>query len=139
MQEYSINYANVLTTNTMPGVVKDAAKQMMEHGYISPGGFFRDMNDFDLQLLSGLVDKAEDIEAGQVLLMLAMILSEGEGLEVDYDPENLRTLTAAMMVFVSCESLRRKDLVEVDHSMITFDLNENLPFVRAKKGIHGQE
>lgn len=131
---YSLDLDKCLALDNMPAIVKVAFYQLKASGYISVGKYFKDMAQCDLMVLSNIVEKIAtntcDQDSTDAIYMLASALLVGEG--VILSEKSFAEGFLSLTMYVSCESLFRKGLIDVHRENWTMD---TLDAVTREKGI----
>lgn len=109
---YVIDFPQVAADRRNLTINRLVASTFIHHPYIHPGHFIRDLNDHDLRIL---------VDAGEVehplfeqVVLLAMMLSVAEGLEITEDQGTYAT--SALIMALNCESLYRKKMIKFHHN-----------------------
>lgn len=118
-------------------VTKRALRLVQTSEFLSPGDFFKSLNDEELGLLSEMVEEVqeEDAFAIQNLLLISNSLANAEGI-LSGDAEDARrniNYFIAMILFVS---LHRKGIVDLNYDKLTFGEEiDDLDVVKLRAGI----
>ena len=121
---FGVNFEQVLTSKNVSALTKMTVLKLKTNQYMTFAEFLQGLSDPDLEALVRSFDKlsTDDHVVGDVIL-LAEIVASGEGDsifnidDIDQRMSNLGYFVNA----VTCESLKRKGLVTLDYTKITFD------------------
>jgi hypothetical protein len=121
---YGVNFARVLTDKNVSALTKLTVMKLKEQQYLTLAEFIQGLSQADLEGLSLQFDKMTSSELViQEVILLCEIVASGEGdssFSIDNAEERLGNLNYFVTV-VTCESLKRKGVVVLDYSKITFD------------------
>lgn len=140
---FSINFDEVINSPKYSSILKFLAKQIQETQYISTGDFFRNLSDSDIQYLCDAIEDANVMEDDEYmedervdeLLLLTMMLSQGEGGEEDSIEELQRKMNAFCALAITT-SLSRKGLVDVFYENFSLQEDtENKVVAKRKDGV----
>ena len=134
-ENMSVNFDKVLSSPTIPALTKMTVMKLKENQYMTLADFIKGLSSTDLQ---GLGDQFERMRDNDLILqdviLLAEIVASGEGDSV-FNADDLDARMDNLNYFitvVTCESLKRKGLVTIDYSNVTFDpAYREKEFVRA--------
>lgn len=125
----TINYQNVVACKEYSSVTRLLASDLMSNPYLTIGDFLQGLTDGDLKVLSDLCDITFDYmkegkpygddtggdKAFAECIMLTMLLSGAEGLDLIPDENVLTQRVGMFSMFVAMESLYRKGMVKLHH------------------------
>jgi hypothetical protein len=121
---FGVNFETVLSSKHVSALTKMTVLKLKTNQYMTFAEFLQGLSDSDLEGLVRSFDKlsTDDHVVGDVIL-LAEIVASGEGDSVfDIDDVDQRMGNLGYFVnVVTCESLKRKGLITLDYSKITFD------------------
>ena len=112
------NFNAIIDDRKTITLTKDLIRRIRESTYIDVGEFFKNINDHDLRMILGFIYNQDDEGISQIML-LATVLCQGEGVEVNDD--NIMDVTNTTMLLFACERLQREGLVEIDRKFMTID------------------
>ena len=114
-----VNYSHVLDAQDLSDLLKSAATRLMSNPYCTLPRFLQSFRDHELQ---EFVEKIGDPDAPNLKepVLLTIMLTQAEGLDVDNETDYAIYVDYTIFIMVT-ESLRRKGLVKIDYSKISFD------------------
>lgn len=118
-EEYSINLKKITEQHDFLAVTKLLAQSLMIEPYLTPGKWFKQLSDHDLNMLSGVIDEGDEGPHFQELLLIAEMLAQAEGV----DERNLTAATERvnmLTILLTCVSLARKGMVKVNYQNMSF-------------------
>lgn len=120
----TVNYARVLSDPNISALTKMTVMTIQKQQYMTLVEFIRGLSDADLDGLCNQFDRMKgNPMIIQEVILLAEIVASGEGdsaLNIDDDKTRYENLDYFIVV-VTCESLKRKGLVTMDYTHVTFD------------------
>lgn len=120
---YMANFDRILSASeeVVSPVTKRALRLIQTSEFLSPGDFFRSLNDEELELLSDMVEgvQEEDEFSIQNLLLISNSLANAEGLLAD-DVEACRRNVNYFIAMILFVSLHRKGIVDLNYEKLTF-------------------
>lgn len=113
----------VAKSTNYPAVLRLLARDVMEgSSYFSVGRWLQQLSLFDLEhfitLTDDLNDEPENGGIVEMFILLSQMLANAEGMEIEED--SLVERVNLLVVYLSCESLYRKGMVEFDRTCCTF-------------------
>lgn len=137
------NIEEIKNSKQFPAFVSSLALKLETEQYITPGHFFRDINDYDLRMLSGMVetiatDISDDIGvcALDTICIVGMLLAAGEGV-VDINSfesdsgESIKKIVNITAYCTTLETLARKGYAKIFYDNITYDATSDKPIAEA--------
>ena len=118
-ESFTINYSNIVSEKSLLSVTRMLAADMTKNPYVTVGDFLKHMSDGDLEHLMDIIDAGEEHKNFEDLMLLAAMLSEGEGLPCK-SIDDYQKCTNMFMTYLAIESLYRKGLIKVHHENISF-------------------
>lgn len=115
----TINYEQVLDSPDICDMIKSCALLMQKNTYYSLAKFLQSFRSHELQEFVELIGDPNDPVLKQPVL-LTCILLQAEGIAAE-DPTEFAIYVDFAIFIITVESLRRKGLVTVDYSQITFN------------------
>lgn len=137
---FVVNIDKCIADKELPAVIRQIFTELKERDYISPGDFFKNLNETDLESLRILAEYTnpaadeyteEQIDRGyEAMMMLGIGLSLGEGLELS--ESHCEKAMKGAIIYTSIEAMARKDIVEVYRENWSMSLDEDKPVVKRK-------
>ena len=118
-ETYTINYAKVVSEKDLLAVTRLLAATLINTPYTTIGDFLRDLSDNDLEQLVEVIDGGEEHNNFEDLMLIAGMLSCGEGLPCGTVEDYQRCMNM-LMTYVVCESLYRKGLIKIHRENMSF-------------------
>ena len=123
----SINFDKIAASKHLSAFTRLTAINIKNNPYSMLGEFFKDISQVDLDMLSGLCDRAlEGTERGAdvsaeicELIVLAEMLATAEGMPAMDDKQSHANVNFLMSV-IACVSMERKGITEVFYENISF-------------------
>lgn len=123
--DYTLDLNAIINSHSSWALNKQLATKLSLVPNFSVGSFFSSLDDTDIVFLSKEVSETnyEDNAAAELFLMLVLLMT-AEGLDIS-DDEKLTEKFEILLMFISLESLHRKNLVKLNHEHMTFgdDMN----------------
>lgn len=117
---YALNFDKILSDNRFCAITKNLARSIQRSPYMTLGDFLKNLTTVDLLLLTCLVELCKtDDNALSDLLIITELLSLAEGASTRNNKEVCDNLDY-LCVLLTCESLCRKGLVEINYSALSF-------------------
>ena len=128
-EEFTLDLNAIINSHSSWALNKQLATKLSLVPNFSVGSFFQSLEDSDIEFLSKEVSTTsfDDHAAAELFLMLVLLMT-AEGLDIS-DDEKLNQKFDILLMFISLESLHRKNLVKLSHDVMSFgdDMNnENL-------------
>ena len=126
--EFSVNFKAITEHSEFLSITKFTAAQLIETPYMSLGDFLKNISNTDLETLLNIIDETQEMEAlnneepgpdFENVVMLALMLSSAEGLDTN-SVEELHQNVNCLIALLTCEGLRRKNLVEIIYNNVSF-------------------
>ncbi len=119
--DYTLDLNSIINSHSSWALNKQLATKLSLVPNFSVGSFFSSLDDNDIVFLSKEVSETnyEDNAAAELFLMLVLLMT-AEGLDIS-DDEKLTEKFEILLMFISLESLHRKNLVKLNHENMTFD------------------
>lgn len=117
-----LDFSKAVNDKSFPAIVRTTAMELMRAGsYSKVGPWFKSLSDYDLRDLNDVVEQVDagDQQASDVLVALAMLLSQAEG-GTSTTTEEVIFDVQMFTMFLTMESLYRKGLIDLDHALMTF-------------------
>ena len=137
------NIKEIKNSKQFPAFVSALAHKLETEQYLTPGHFFRDINDYDLRMLNGMVetiatDISDDIgvRALDTVCIVGLLLAAGEGV-VDIHSfesdsgESIKNIINITAYCTTLETLARKGYAKVFYDNITYDTTSDKPIAEA--------
>lgn len=118
-ETYTINYAKVVLEKDLLAVTRLLAATLINVPYITIGDFLKDLSTSDLDQLLEVIDGGEEHDNFEDLMLIAGMLSCGEGLPCGTVEDYQRCMNM-MMTYIVCESLFRKGLIKIHRENMSF-------------------
>lgn len=118
-ETYTINYAKVAGEKDLLAVTRLLASSLTNNPYITVGDFLKDLSDNDLAQLVEVIDDGEEHSNFEDLMLIAGMLSCGEGLPCGTVEDYQRCMNM-LMTYIVCESLFRKGLIKIHRNNMSF-------------------
>ena len=115
----TVNYDQILDSQDICDLIKTAATRMQSNPYCTLPRFIQAFRDDELQEFVELIGDPNDPNLKEPVL-LTIILTQAEGMEITDETEFAVFVDYVIFIMVT-ESLRRKKLVTIDYSKISFD------------------
>ena len=103
----------------MLAVTRVLAMDMMENPYITVGDFIKTLTDHDLCALSDIAENGTNDPRFEEILLISEMLAAGEGVS-ERNIDTMVDRTKMFMMYLTCESLFRKGLVDIFHDKMSF-------------------
>lgn len=119
---YCLNLVNIRNSE-YGATIRLLASDIIDKGYIHPGDFFKSLSDSELKMYSDMAEDVDNKKAIEELVLLSLMLSAGEGLELPNDKNAdsvLRERCNMLHMMLILESLGRKKLIRVFHENFSF-------------------
>lgn len=115
MEEYVIEYSKILNSpGDFTASTRLLAAELMQNPYKSIGDYLKALTDSDISLLIEKID-ADDLEE---VLLISEMLARAEGV-VTNTMEDVTKNVNTMSIFIVCESLFRKQMIELYHEYLS--------------------
>lgn len=117
-----LDLKKAVNDKTFPAIVRTTAMELLNaKSYSKLGPWFKSLSDHDLHDLNGVVEQVDagDSNASDVLVALAMILSQAEGGSSETVEETIADVQM-FTTYITMESLYRKGLIDLNHEAMTF-------------------
>ena len=116
---FTVNYDRISQEKSLLSVTRLLAVEMTKNPYVVVGDFLKDMSDSDLATLMNIIEDGDENPNFSDLMLLSEMLATGEGLE-HANIDLMHQRVNQFLVFVTCESLSRKNMVKVHHKNMSF-------------------
>jgi hypothetical protein len=119
-ETYNLNLNAIINSHSAWALNKQLATKLSIAGNFTVESFFNTLSDDDLKFLADAIANTDynDHAAAELFLMM-MLLSMGEGLDIE-DDDSLNKRFDALLAFITLESLARKGLVELRRENMSF-------------------
>ena len=125
---YTTNLEKIVTdTNYLP-IVRNTAARLIEQPYETIGYWLQNISDSDLGDLLHIVEEQQDaydqdedaiVDEYDNILLLAMMLSQSEGVDMD-DFDTVHETTNIFAILLTTEGLARKGFVKIKYDKLSF-------------------
>lgn len=123
---FKVNLDATINATGLMAVTRMTALSLQTQGYLTVGEFMKSLSDADLTALLDVIDEQKEaddrdelIDDFQNIVMLTLILTEAESVEID-TMESLQENTYILSVLLTMEGLKRKGFVELFYDKISF-------------------
>lgn len=125
-QMFKINLDDCIKHPNVPAVIRSLFIQLKNGDYLSPPKFFQDVSNLDLSILIALAEDQlkENEYAIEMLGLLTIALMTGEGITIT--EEDYIASFSVLPIFIGCEQLKRKGLIDVHYENWTMDAVHSL-------------
>lgn len=114
-----VNYDMVLESQEMCDLLKSAVTRIQSNPYCTLSRFLQGFRDHELEQFMVEIGDPENPNLKQPII-LTMIMAAAEGVDLENEGQFAIAVDYTIFVTVS-ESLRRKGLVKINYSQISFD------------------
>lgn len=126
---YNVSYANVINRNDSHPVTTRLAKKIVKDTYVNVGKFIRSLTTEELNSLLTIGEKIikdgvasiKDQNDVKDFLLIAVMLKDGEGVEMTLDLDSSGWFITRLYAFLGAEAGSRLNLVKVNYENMTFD------------------
>ena len=126
---FNINYNKIASDKDMLPLTRLLAVDLMAKSYLTPGEFFKNISDADLDMINDL-DPEHELMAEMLLISQMLVKAEGVYTEsFDQMHEQLQTF----VTFASLTSLDRKDLIICHYDNMSFGEDSRTNIVAERK------
>ncbi len=118
---YTINYERVLESSDFSALTKSVIREIMLKTYVPFSSWLMKLSDEDLY---DLITKFESLDKREKtaadILILSESLSAADGSTSTCEEDSVNNISY-FVTAVTCESLKRKGLITIDYSLISFE------------------
>lgn len=121
IQVRSVNFEKVLTDPQFSALTKSVIRKIQKETYFNFSSFLQTIGDTDLDNVCYSFDRmGKNVAVLEDVIVLSEVLTIAEGCG-SQDNETAATNFNYMIVALTAESLKRKGLVDIDYSKVSFD------------------
>jgi len=131
---FVVNCAEVVKSKECLAVTRLLAADLLKNPYLTVGDFLKNVSDTDLQtlVLASEPDENDEVQLDDIML-ISMMLMQAEGLPPIQVDEEGQQIIQKMIMFLVCESLYRKGLVNIFRKNMSFGDEMNDKVIVEKK------
>lgn len=115
---FNIEYDKIVSNKKILPMARLLAAELIQNPYMSPGTYFQEANDTDLELMMVISDDEEDDRMSDLLLMAEMLV-KAEGVETE-DMEDVASHINIFINFAAITLLDRKNLIDAKFNNMSF-------------------
>lgn len=115
---FNIEYDKIVGNKKILPMARLLAAELIQNPYMSPGTYFQEANDTDLELMMVISDDEEDDRMSDLLLMAEMLV-KAEGVETE-DMEDVASHINIFINFAAITLLDRKNLIDAKFNNMSF-------------------
>ena len=115
---FTIEYSKIVGNKKLLPMARLLAAELIQNPYMTPGTYFQNANDTDLELILEISDDEEDERMSDLLLMAEM-LAVAEGVESE-DMEAVANHLNYFINFAAVTLLDRKELIDAKYNNMSF-------------------
>lgn len=132
--DYTVNFQEVVKDKRFSHITRLLAADLINNPYITPGDFFKELTSSEIDVLlpkADLVFEGGEGDELDEMIILAMMLSQAEGIPIESEEQILETVKL-VAIMIHGVSLGKKDIVEVEYDLLSFgdEMQDHIVFRR---------
>ena len=128
---FTISYDKIVTNKTILPMVRLLAAELSQNPYMTPGQYFQNANETDLELIMEISEDDNDDRMSDLLLMAEM-MAKAEGVETE-DMDEVAHHLNSFISLAAVTLLDRKNLIDAYYSNMSLGSEFGKSIVAARK------